>query len=122
VSDEQQDAVAQGEPATQSELEVHAEAPPQPDPTVQPDPVVQPGEEDEPTPTHFRIRRAPRYRAFGFTGLGIGLIAGVILALSFKATSDYSIQTITGYFAVMFGLVGGLIGLGLAVAIERRRS
>jgi hypothetical protein len=73
-------------------------------------------------PTRFRMRRAPRYRAFGFTGVALGIAAGVILALSFKATSDYSIRTITGYFAAMFALVGGLIGLGLAVLIERRRS
>jgi hypothetical protein len=77
---------------------------------------------DPPAPTSFRMRRAPRYRAFGFTGVAIGIAAGVILALSFKATSDYSIRTITGYFAAVFALVGGLIGLGLAVLIERRRS
>ena len=68
------------------------------------------------------MRRAPRYRAFGFTGAGIGIAAGVVLALSFKAASNYSIQTITGYFAAMFALVGGLVGLGVAVLIERRRS
>jgi hypothetical protein len=81
-----------------------------------------PDPDDNPAPVRLRMRRAPRYRAFGFTGAGIGIVAGVILALSFKAASDYSIQTITGYFAVMLGLVGGLIGLGSAVLIERRRS
>ena len=73
-------------------------------------------------PTLLRVRRAPRYRSFGGTGAGIGIVAGVLLALSFSATSDYSIQTIVGYFAAIFGLIGAVLGLGLAVLIERRRA
>jgi hypothetical protein len=73
-------------------------------------------------PAQLRMRRAPRYRAFGGTGAGIGVLAGVILALSFTATSDYSIRTIVGYFAAIFGLVGAIVGLAAAVLIERRRT
>jgi membrane associated rhomboid family serine protease len=72
-------------------------------------------------PGGFRLRRAPRYRPFGLTGAAVGVLAGVVLALSFTATSDYSVRTITGYFAAIFGLVGTVIGLGLAVLLERRR-
>ncbi len=31
-------------------------------------------------------------------------------------------QTIAGYFAAIFGLVGAVLGLGLAVLIERRHT
>ena len=54
--------------------------------------------------------------------LGIGAGPGLILALSFTAASNYSMQTIAGYFAAILGLVGALIGLGIAVLIERRHS
>ena len=67
------------------------------------------------------MRRAPRYRAFGLTGALLGVAVGVVLALSFTVASDYSIQTIVGYFAAIFGLCGTVLGLGLAVLIERRR-
>jgi hypothetical protein len=56
------------------------------------------------------------------TGALIGVIAGVILALSFTAASNYSMQTIAGYFAAILGLIGAVLGLGVAVLIERRRS
>jgi hypothetical protein len=72
--------------------------------------------------TQLRLRRAPRYGAFGLTGMIFGVVAGVVLALSFTAASNYSMQTIAGYFAAIFGLVGALSGLGVAVLIERRRS
>ena len=74
------------------------------------------------SPARLRLRRAPRYGPFGLTGAGIGILAGVILALSFSATSDYSIQTIAGYFAAILGLIGAVLGLALAVLIERRRA
>lgn len=74
-----------------------------------------------PSPTQLRLRRAPRYRPFGITGAVLGVLAGVVLALSFTAASDYSMQTIVGYFAAIFGLIGAVVGLGVAVLIERRR-
>lgn len=73
-------------------------------------------------PRALRLRRAPRYRSFGLTGTILGVVAGVVLALSFTAASNYSMQTIAGYFAAIFGLIGAVAGLGLAVLIERRRS
>jgi hypothetical protein len=73
-------------------------------------------------PVQLRLRKAPRYRAFGLTGTAIGVIAGIVLALSFTATGDYSIRTIAGYFAAIFGMIGAVLGLATAVLIERRRS
>jgi anti-sigma factor RsiW len=77
----------------------------------------------EPTePVSYRLRRAPRYRAFGLTGLVIGVILGAVLALSSPAAGDYSAQTILGYFVSIFGLLGALLGCGAAVLLDRRRD
>ena len=73
-------------------------------------------------PGPLRLRRAPRYRPFGLTGALIGVIAGIVLALSFTAGANYTMQTIAGYFAAIFGLLGAVLGLGLAVLIERRQA
>jgi hypothetical protein len=80
------------------------------------DPVNEP-----PDPAAYRLRRAPRYAPFGVTGALLGVVAGLVLALSFTAASNYSMRTIIGYFAAILGLVGALAGLGAAVLIERRR-
>jgi di/tricarboxylate transporter len=78
--------------------------------------------QDEPgEPVRLRMRRAPKYRAFGLTGVIVGVVIGLVLAFSREAGADYSQQTIAGYFAASFGLVGALIGLGLAVVADRRR-
>ena len=79
--------------------------------------------EDEPGDERvtYQLRRAPKYLPFGVTGALIGVVVGVVLALSFQAAGDYSMRTIVGYFAAILGLVGALAGLGIAVLIERRR-
>jgi hypothetical protein len=95
-------------------------------PATQPDPVEptsgEPVEAEAVTTPQLRLRRAPRYLPFGLTGALIGIVAGVALALSFSAAANYSIQTIAGYFAAAFGLIGAVLGLGAAVLIERRRT
>jgi hypothetical protein len=73
-------------------------------------------------PVTYRLRRAPRYRAFGLTGLVIGVILGAVLALSSPASGDYSAQTILGYFVAIFGLLGALLGCGAAVLLDRRKG
>ncbi|GLY13778.1 hypothetical protein LWF15_01785 [Kineosporia rhizophila] len=79
-------------------------------------------EAEAPEPAGYRLRRAPRYRAFGFTGVLVGVLLGAVLALSFEATSTYSERTILGYFVAIFGLLGALFGCGLAVLLDRRKG
>jgi len=82
-----------------------------------------PGTPDERSPAAYgHYRRAPRYRAFALTGVVIGLVIGVVLAWSQPITGDYSRTTIVAYLAASLGLLGGLLGLGAAVLVERRRS
>jgi predicted phage tail protein len=75
----------------------------------------------EEAPAGYRLRRAPRYRAFGLTGVIVGIVIGAVLAMSFQATGDYSAQTILGYFVAIFGLLGALFGGGVAVLLDRKK-
>jgi hypothetical protein len=65
-------------------------------------------------------RRAPRYRAFGLTGGLVGVAAGLVLGLVPEPAGEYTRQAIAGYFATALGLVGALLGLGVALLAERR--
>ena len=69
----------------------------------------------------LRLRRAPRYRAFGVTGGIVGVVIGLFLALSFSVAGDYSLRSIIGYLAATLGMLGAVLGLGFAVLIERRQ-
>ncbi len=90
-----------------------------------PDPAPGPGAEPEPgepePPVQYRMRRAPRYRSFGLTGVVAGVVIGLILALSQPTDGTYSQRTIAGYFAASFALLGAMAGRGAAVLAERRR-
>jgi hypothetical protein len=77
--------------------------------------------EEPPAPEEYRMRRAPKYLPFGLTGIVLGVVVGLLLAYSRPADGDYSQQTVAGYFAAILGLVGALLGFGVAILIERRR-
>jgi len=66
-------------------------------------------------------RRAPRYRAFGLTGAVVGIAAGLALGLSREPEGQYTQAAITGYFVAGLGLIGTLLGLAVALLVERRR-
>jgi hypothetical protein len=72
-------------------------------------------------PEFVRLRRAPRYRPFGLTGAGLGVLIGAVIALTGGGETDFSARALVGYFAATLGLIGALTGLGIAVALERRR-
>jgi hypothetical protein len=65
------------------------------------------------------VHRSPRYGAFlvtgGLVGVFVALVSGTI------GTGDGSISTgrLIGYLAVVFGLLGALLGGAVAVLIER---
>lgn len=81
----------------------------------------EPDDEQRPERAEYRLRRAPKYLPFGLTGAVLGVVVGLVLALSNPVNGDYSERAIIGYFAAILGLIGGLVGLGVAVLIERRR-
>jgi hypothetical protein len=64
------------------------------------------------------VRRAPRYRAFFFTGVLLGLTAGGLAAALVGATATGSVIVLS---AVVGGLLGGWLGALLAVLLDRAR-
>ncbi len=83
------------------------------------------GREDEPPPidemVQVRRRRAPRYPVFIALGAVVGALVAVVLTYSLPATEQYGYQAVVGYTALTLGLVGGLLGGGIAVLLDRRR-
>jgi hypothetical protein len=69
-----------------------------------------------------RVRRAPRYGSFVVTGVIIGVVIAVILSFSRPTTGQFSSNSVVGYVAAIFGLLGALIGAALAVILDRRHS
>ena len=82
------------------------------------------GDGGEPRRVVVTRRRAPRYRAFGVTGLVVGVVAGVTIALARPMPPDpgYTQRAIAGYFGTGLGMIGLLLGLAVALLVERRRG
>lgn len=72
-----------------------------------------------PGATPVLLRRAPRYRAFVLTGVVVGLIATGVILTVFPLNTDYLVRTVLT-FGIGLGLVGGLLGVGAALLLERR--
>jgi hypothetical protein len=69
-----------------------------------------------------RVRRAPRYGSFVVTGAVVGVVIALILSLSRPATGEFSQNSVIGYVAATLGLLGALLGAGVAVLLDRRGS
>jgi hypothetical protein len=82
-----------------------------------------PPADDAPVSVRFgRRRRAPRYGSFVATGVIVGVVLAIVLSLSRPATGEFSQNSVIGYVAAIFGLVGALLGAGLAVVLDRRHA
>jgi hypothetical protein len=70
------------------------------------------------------IRRAPKYAPFVLTGAIIGLLIGGAFAVlgPDDTSTSFSGRTALGYLGAIGIVLGGIIGAGVAVLIERRRS
>jgi hypothetical protein len=78
--------------------------------------------DSEPPVRYGRRRRAPRYGSFLATGAILGIALGVALSFARPSTGQFSENSVAGYVAATFGLVGALIGAAVAVILDRRRS
>jgi hypothetical protein len=84
-------------------------------------PTSDPGTSGTPQPdlASRRVHRSPRYGAFLVTGALLGVLVAVISGAI--GTGDGTIGTgqLIGYLAMVFGLLGALLGGAVAVLIER---
>jgi hypothetical protein len=73
-----------------------------------------------PAITQVTLRHAPRYRAFVFTGIAIGVIAALVLVTVIPVAGGASARTVFTYLALPLALFGGLGGAAVALLVERR--
>jgi hypothetical protein len=74
-----------------------------------------------PEPRQVRLRRAPRYRAFVLTGVMAGVLVALVVSRLTADAPEFSSGSILGYLAVILGLIGGVLGAGVAILVERPR-
>ena len=83
------------------------------------DPGIGDADEQVPVAAPRQVHRSPKYGAFLVTGALVGVALAVISGL--MGTGDGSMGTgqLIGYLAMVFGLLGALLGGAVAVVIER---
>jgi cation transporter-like permease len=80
----------------------------------------QPSEQPSAGPVRrLRVRRSPKYAAFIVTGALIGLLVAIVAGGTGAVDPQFSRAKLIGYLAMALVLVGGLLGAGVAVALER---
>lgn len=80
--------------------------------------------DDDPEGTAFvqvTRRRAPRYRAFVLTGIGVAVLVSLVAALVSDPADGYTQRQLFGFLLVSLGVVGAILGGLVAVLVERRR-
>jgi hypothetical protein len=106
------------EPATQSATQPASQpgSPPCPQPGSPP-------ETESPDPSgqvrQLRVRRSPKYAAFMVTGALMGLLVALLAGGTGAVDPQSSRLKLIGYLGMALVLLGGLVGAGIAVALER---
>lgn len=74
-----------------------------------------------PARVQVQLRTAPRFGRFAVTGALLGLVIGAVFVL-LRQPEGLKISTVAavGYLAVVAGMIGGLVGAGLALLADRR--
>lgn len=94
------------------------------DEPVADEPVADEPADDDPEGTAFvqvTRRRAPRYRAFVLTGIGVAVLVSLVAALVSDPADGYTQRQLFGFLLVSLGVVGAILGGLVAVLVERRR-
>jgi hypothetical protein len=67
----------------------------------------------------LRVRRSPKYAAFIVTGALLGLLVALVAGGTGAVDPQSSRLKLIGYLGMALVLLGGLVGAGIAVALER---
>jgi cation transporter-like permease len=88
--------------------------------------VSQPTDPTQPQPSdpagpvrRLRVRRSPKYAAFIVTGALLGLLVAIVAGATGPVDPQTGRAKLIGYLAMALVLLGGLLGAGVAVALER---
>lgn len=66
------------------------------------------------------VRLSPKFWPFFVGGAIVGLIAALIVTVSFQGSTDeFSDQSVFGYFAILFGVVGAGLGSIVYLILDR---
>lgn len=73
------------------------------------------------TPYRGGVSSSPNFVRFGATGVVVGVILAAVLAAT-APPSDYTGRQIFFYLCLLFGFLGALLALGVALLIDARNS
>ncbi|MFD1214206.1 hypothetical protein ACFQ36_19440 [Arthrobacter sp. GCM10027362] len=65
------------------------------------------------------VRRAPKFGPFLAAGTVLGVLAAVVVALTGPESAEFTRGSIFGFFAVVFGVAGLLLGGIVALVLDR---
>ncbi|WP_457963969.1 hypothetical protein M1E17_21095 [Arthrobacter sp. D1-29] len=77
----------------------------------------------EETPAERRdvtVRRAPRYVPFLILGALVGVAAAAVVAYALPGDASFDRGSVFGFFLVMFGAFGAILGAAAALILDRR--
>ena len=80
------------------------------------------GEKTQPAETERRVitvRRAPRYVPFLILGGLVGMAAAAAVAFGIEADDTYDPNSIFGFFLILFGAGGAVLGAVVALLLDR---
>lgn len=83
----------------------------------------EPEPEPAPPPTPGRLRRAPRFGPFIVSGAAVGALVALAVSLYLPDPQGMEVgaRSVTGYLMAIGGLLGAVLGGGLAVLADRHR-
>jgi predicted membrane-bound spermidine synthase len=65
------------------------------------------------------IRRSPRFLRFFILGIIVGIIGAMSLTFAFPANAQFTQMQIFGFLTLICGIVGGTLGLVVALILDR---
>ncbi len=71
-------------------------------------------------PVRYRVRRAPKFRAFLLTGAILGLVIGVLIDVLGPTDPRIQATSSLAFFAVVGAAVGACLAAIIAVLLDRR--
>lgn len=65
------------------------------------------------------VRRSPKFLAFMFAGIIVGILAALILTFALPNDSEFTLTQIFGFLVLITGTIGGTLGLIFALIVDR---